>query len=74
MRNLNNLSACLLALSHFMTTASALSRKSFNAVLLSDVQSLTFHAGKLTTHRRVPALPQVRTDIPIHPPSKPTRK
>ncbi|KAL1959351.1 hypothetical protein VTO42DRAFT_2154 [Malbranchea cinnamomea] len=30
-----------------------------NAVLLSDVQALTFHAGRQTTHRRVPPIPQL---------------
>lgn len=31
-----------------------------NAILLSEVQSLTLRAGKSTTHRRVPAIPQLQ--------------
>lgn len=35
-----------------------------NAILLSEVQSLTLRAGKQTTHRRVPALPQLKCISP----------
>jgi hypothetical protein len=31
-----------------------------NAILLSEVRSLTLRSGKQTTHRRVPALPQLK--------------
>ncbi|KAK2743490.1 hypothetical protein FQN55_007261 [Onygenales sp. PD_40] len=34
-------------------------RPSSNAVLLSSIQSLTLHANRQTTHRRVPAIPQL---------------
>ncbi|KAK0711488.1 hypothetical protein B0H67DRAFT_646856 [Lasiosphaeris hirsuta] len=41
-------------------TAAAGSAKPKNAILLSEVQSLTLHANKPTTHRRVSAIPQLR--------------
>lgn len=47
--------ALLLAL-----TCNAAKTRSSKAVLLSDIQALTFYAGKDTTHRRVPAVPQAR--------------
>ncbi|CAK7263415.1 hypothetical protein SEPCBS119000_000477 [Sporothrix epigloea] len=40
-------------------TAAAASKNNKNAILLSKVQSLTLHAGKKTTHRRVAAVPQL---------------
>ncbi|OAA54116.1 hypothetical protein SPI_09050 [Niveomyces insectorum RCEF 264] len=39
--------------------AGSSSSKPKNAILLSSVQSLTLRAGKMTTHRRVPAVPQL---------------
>ncbi|CAK7567347.1 MAG: hypothetical protein SEPTF4163_005310 [Sporothrix epigloea] len=39
--------------------AAAASKTNKNAILLSKVQSLTLHAGKKTTHRRVAAVPQL---------------
>ncbi|KJR80786.1 uncharacterized protein SPSK_05405 [Sporothrix schenckii 1099-18] len=41
------------------STAAASSKNSKNAILLSKVQSLTLRAGKMTTHRRVAAVPQL---------------
>ena len=40
------------------------SAKPKNAILLSEVQSLTLRQGKQTTHRRVPALPQLKCISP----------
>lgn len=53
-------SAIALALLTFVDTASAASRKPSQAVLLADIRSLTLRADKLTTARRVDAIPQVR--------------
>lgn len=39
--------------------------KEKEAVRLEDIKALTFHDGKETTHRRVRALPQVRTPQPF---------
>jgi hypothetical protein len=47
----------LLILAVLLTTALARSDK----VLLKDVQALTLRKDRLTTHRRVAAVPQVRT-------------
>ncbi|KAK2074432.1 hypothetical protein P8C59_008640 [Phyllachora maydis] len=49
----------LLALS-----SSAHAAKPRNAILLSDVQSLTLRGDKQTTHHRVPAIPQLRCISP----------
>ncbi|KAK3692898.1 transmembrane protein [Podospora appendiculata] len=54
----------LLAL-QLLPTASLAARSSSssgnkNAILLSDVQSLTLRANQPTTHRRVPAIPQLK--------------
>ncbi|KAK0646287.1 hypothetical protein B0T16DRAFT_458222 [Cercophora newfieldiana] len=35
-----------------------------NAILLSDVQSLTLHANRPTSHRRVPSIPQLKCISP----------
>ncbi|KAK1756017.1 transmembrane protein [Echria macrotheca] len=40
--------------------ASSSSANKKNAILLSKVQSLTLHANRKTTHRRVPAIPQLK--------------
>ncbi|KAK3375109.1 transmembrane protein [Podospora didyma] len=67
MRNLGNPASALagaLALSLSLTTillpttASAAVPK--NAILLSDVQSLTLRANQQTSHRRVPSIPQLK--------------
>lgn len=42
------------------TTTSAAFRTPSDAVLLSTVKSLTLHANKPTTHRRVPSIPQLK--------------
>ncbi|KAI0480295.1 hypothetical protein GGR56DRAFT_264440 [Xylariaceae sp. FL0804] len=55
-RPLLSVLAALLALA----PAAALAKKPANAILLSDVQSLTLRAGKQTTNRRVPAVPQLK--------------
>ncbi|KAI0390800.1 hypothetical protein F5Y17DRAFT_39640 [Xylariaceae sp. FL0594] len=53
-----------LSLSLLLTTASpgvsAASSKPKDAILLSEVRSLTLRAGKETSHRRVSAIPQLR--------------
>ncbi|KAJ9137260.1 Store-operated calcium entry-associated regulatory factor [Pleurostoma richardsiae] len=43
-----------------ITTSSAAAAKPRNAILLSEVESLTLRGDKQTTHRRVPAVPQLR--------------
>lgn len=53
-----------LILSLICLTTLTYARKPANAVLLSDIKSLTFHAGKLTTARRVDPIPQVRPSLP----------
>lgn len=58
----------ILVASLALTCQAAKSRPS-NAVLLSEVEALTFYAGKKTSHRRVSAVPQVRHArgvAPIH--------
>ncbi|TRX91361.1 hypothetical protein FHL15_007783 [Xylaria flabelliformis] len=42
------------------STASTAKTKPRDAILLSEVQSLTLRADKQTAHRRVPAIPQLR--------------
>ncbi|AEO68876.1 uncharacterized protein THITE_2130565 [Thermothielavioides terrestris NRRL 8126] len=53
-----------LLLLSFLTLASlpavTLAARPKNAILLSEVQSLTLHANRKTTSRRVPAIPQLR--------------
>ncbi|KAM5464070.1 hypothetical protein MauCBS54593_007249 [Microsporum audouinii] len=54
---------CLLALSTLLAPAASYSSTkspSRNAVLLSDVHTLTFHANRKTSHRRVSAIPQLK--------------
>ncbi|EZF26018.1 hypothetical protein H112_01823 [Trichophyton rubrum D6] len=53
---------CLVALSALLQPVASYGNNkspSKNAVLLSDVQTLTFHANRKTTHRRVSAIPQL---------------
>ncbi|KAH8198044.1 hypothetical protein TruAng_007768 [Truncatella angustata] len=52
--------ALLLALSSLAVTPALAATKPKNAILLSDVQSLTLRSGAQTTHRRVPAAPQLK--------------
>jgi len=61
-------SALVLALLPTLDTVNAASRKPEKAVLLADIQSLTFRAGKNTAARRVDAIPQVRPprSISVH--------
>ncbi|KAI1815286.1 DUF1183-domain-containing protein [Poronia punctata] len=54
-----NLLPALLALTPDLATAKA-KAKPKEAILLSEVQSLTLRANKQTTHRRVSAIPQLR--------------
>jgi hypothetical protein len=54
--------AILLLLAALPLASSAKTPK--NAILLSEVQSLTLRSGKQTTHRRVPALPQLKCISP----------
>lgn len=49
---------CLAGLAAVPSAAAAAKPK--NAILLSKVQSLTLRDGKMTTHRRVPAVPQLK--------------
>jgi hypothetical protein len=42
------------------TTAAGAKAKPRDAILLSQVESLTLRADKQTTHRRVPAVPQLK--------------
>jgi hypothetical protein len=58
MRSLHFLYTALLAATSFLSSASALRS---DKVKLSNVQSLTFRKGMQTSHRRVSAIPQVRS-------------
>lgn len=58
MRLLDFLYPSLLTLSTFSPGAEAL-RKPSNSVLLSGVKTLTLRKDAMTSHRRVPAVPQV---------------
>ncbi|KAF2086832.1 hypothetical protein K490DRAFT_74046 [Saccharata proteae CBS 121410] len=50
----------LLATLLALTTPSAARRPPSDAILLSNVKTLTFRAGHSTTNRRVPAIPQLK--------------
>ncbi|KAH8910101.1 DUF1183-domain-containing protein [Coniochaeta sp. PMI_546] len=63
--HLDFLSQATLLLALLSTSTPTVSAtKPKNAILLSEVQSLTLRAGKQTTHRRVPALPQLKCISP----------
>lgn len=60
MHYLNFLYPALLATTTLFSGGEALRSGSGNKVKLSSVQSLTLRKGLKTSHRRVPAVPQVR--------------
>ncbi|KAF2095064.1 DUF1183-domain-containing protein [Rhizodiscina lignyota] len=60
MKALPSIYAALLALLAFSATTNATKPPSSKAVLLSNIQSLTLRKDKLTTHRRVSAIPQLK--------------
>ena len=60
MRTLISLAAALALLA----TSAEAKAKPRDAILLSQVESLTLRADKQTTHRRVPAVPQLKCVSP----------
>ncbi|KAB5558360.1 transmembrane protein [Coniochaeta sp. 2T2.1] len=62
--HLSFLHSATLLLSLLSSTPVASAAKPRNAILLSEVQSLTLRNRKQTTHRRVPALPQLKCISP----------